>query len=244
MVIITGRNTVFEALRIGRRVKKIYLSERFQNNPKYKLLLNEANKRGVEVKFLKDEELKKISSKIKQGVAAEAEDFNYADFDSIIAETSKMTKSMIAFLDGLEDPQNLGNILRTAGFIGTSGIVIRKKRSVQVTPVVERISQGAALTVPVARVSNLRSAILKAKEASFWVVGLEADGDTIIKPEILPEKCAFVIGGEDTGISRLVKEECDFIMKIEGSGAVSSLNAASAFAIASYCWKLRILKNE
>jgi 23S rRNA (guanosine2251-2'-O)-methyltransferase len=244
MVILTGRNTVLEALRIGRRVRRIYLSLHFQNNPKYRLLLSEAKKKGVEVRILNDDELRRICPKIRQGIAAEAEDFSYADFDSILAENLKISKSMMAFLDGLEDPQNLGNILRTAGFIGASGIVLRKKRSVQVTPVVERISQGAALTVPVARVSNLRSAVLKAKEAGFWVVGLEADGDIILKPEALPEKCAFVIGGEDTGISRLVREECDYIVKIEGSGAVSSLNAASAFAVASYCWKLRVIKDE
>lgn len=243
MVLISGKNTVIEALKGRRKVFKIYVDERFIKDAKVSWIIEQAKSSGIPIKFFKSNDPRFQRSKIRQGVAAEVEDFSYVDFEGLLSETEKREDSLIVFLDGIEDPQNFGNIIRTSEFFGVQGIVIRKKRSVQVTPVVERISQGASSNVMIARVSNIARAIEKARKAGFFIIGLEEDSEKVLKPESFYKKTALVVGGENTGISRIVREKCDVLLKLAGMGKVGSLNAASAFAAACYCYMLRNLND-
>lgn len=240
MAFVTGKNTVIEALKSSRKVFRIFVVKSGLEDPKIAWILAKARTSGIPVTFLDKEEAGKLDFKIRQHVAAEVEDYKYADLRDILVRARSSRSSLVVFLDGVEDPQNFGNIVRTAEFFGSHGIVIRKKRSVQVTPVVERISQGAASRILISRVPNIARSIEMAKEEGFYVIGLEADGESILVPSEVPVKTAFVVGGENTGLSRLVREKCDAVMRIEGKGTINSLNVASAFAIACYCYSLGV----
>ena len=238
---ITGRNTVLEALKGKRRVYRLFILKRHKEKPQLKEIVKLAVDRKVPVEWV-DEGSKRLAYlHFKQGIAAEVEEFPYMDFDRLVDEASQNPAALLVVVDNLEDPQNFGNILRTAEFFGAGGVIIRKKRSVQVTPVVERISQGAASYLKIARVANLSKAIKRLKEAGFFVAGLDASAPLVLKPDVLELKTVLVVGGEDRGLSRLVKENCDALFKLEGTGKVGSLNAASAFAAAAYCYVLRKL---
>ncbi|MCX7831929.1 MAG: 23S rRNA (guanosine(2251)-2'-O)-methyltransferase RlmB [Actinobacteria bacterium] len=242
MALVAGKNTVIEALKGGRKVFKIIVEKGNHKDSKIFWILEFAREKKIPVVFVDRQEALKKGIKLKQGVAAEIEDFRYTDYDTLLELAEKQENSLLVILDNIEDPQNFGNIIRTAEFFGVSGIVIRKRRSVQVTPVVERISQGATSKVKISRVPNLASAIDKAKSKGFFVVGLDEDSKIILTPEKLEAKTLLVVGGEDRGISRLVKEKCEVLLRLEGPGSVGSLNAASAFAAACYCYVLREIK--
>lgn len=239
--VITGRNTVLEALKGERRVFRVFILKRYREKPQLKELVKLAENKGVPVEWVDEGSGRLEHLHFRQGIAAEVEEFSYTDFDNLIDDAIQSSSSLLVIVDNLEDPQNLGNILRTAEFFGAGGVIIRKKRSVQVTPVVERISQGAAGYLKIARVANLSQAIERLKEANIFVAGLDASAPLVLKPDMLELKTAIVIGGEDKGLSRLVKEKCDALFRLEGSGKVGSLNAASAFAAAAYCYILRKL---
>lgn len=242
MALVSGKNTVIEALKSNRRVFKIFIEKGIRRDAKISTILEVAREKNIPVLFVDYPEAFKKGVKLKQGIAAEVEEFRYTDFDALLEEIEKFDNSLLAILDNIEDPQNFGNIIRTAEFFNVSGIVIRKRRSVQVTPVVERISQGATSKIKICRVTNLANAIDKAKSIGFFVIGLDEDSEVVLTPEKLETKTVMVLGGEDRGISRLVKEKCDLLLKLEGSGSVGSLNAASAFAAACYCYVLRLIK--
>lgn len=244
MAFVTGKNTVIEALRGRRRVFRIFIEKHDIKDPKIAEILAKARSSDIPVSFISKEDAQRLGLKIKQHVAAEVEEYRYADIQEIFRRAGSKEASMIVFLDGVEDPQNFGNIIRTAEFFGADGIVIRKKRSVQVTPVVERISQGAASGILISRVPNIARSVEMAKNEGFYVIGLEADGREVLAPLAISRKTAFVLGGENTGLSRLVREKCDAVMRIEGKGTLNSLNVASAFAVACYCFYLGVCNEK
>lgn len=240
MEIITGRNTVLEAIRGSRRVRAVYVSKEQGGRGPLASVIREAEKRGIKVVYLDRQSMLKRFSTVKQHVVAEVSGFDYADFDDLLEKTQAEKNALIVFLDGIEDPQNLGNIIRTAEFFGASSVVIRKRRACGVTPVVERVAQGACAYLPVARVANIAAAVERAKESGFTVVAAYEDAKEPARPGSMPERCALVIGGEDTGVSRLVRERCDRLLSLPGKGNMTSINAASAFAVYAYLWRLRV----
>lgn len=241
LAFVTGKNTVLEALKGKRKVFKVIIFKEYFQDEKISEIYKEAKKRGVTVELIGKERAFELGLRVKQGVAAELEEYPYEDFEKLVSIASSKDSALLVFLDNLEDPQNFGNIIRTAEFFGALGIVIRKKRSVQVTPVVERISQGASSYLKIARVANISQSLKKVKEAGFFVIGLDEKAEETLTPEKFSKKTALVLGGEDKGLSRLTKENCDLLLKLKGSGKTTSLNAASAFSAACYCYVLKLL---
>ena len=156
------------------------------------------------------------------------------DIQALIAHSKTLAYPTLLLLDGLEDPRNFGAILRTAEATGVTGVVITKKRSVTVTDVVKKTSTGAADLVPIATVSNLNQTIAQLKQENFWIVGLEADGETRYTAVDYKLPTVLVIGGEGTGLSRLVRENCDMTVSIPMLGQITSLNVSVATAIILY----------
>lgn len=239
MAVVTGINTVLESLKSKRKVYRVFISHEALTNKRIEEIKNLARGKNVKVVTASLREIEEEFGRLKQHVAAEVEEFKYSDFDELLEMEVNSKNFCLVFLDGVVDPQNLGNIIRTAEFLGVGGVVIRKKRSAQVTPVVERISQGAASFIPVVRVANISISVKKVKEAGFVVIGAEADGEFSFDEVELPGKCAFVVGGEDTGISRIVRINCDYLVRIPGYGHTTSLNVASSIAILAYQWSIR-----
>jgi len=170
-----------------------------------------------------------------QGIAASVSPIEYTEFDDLITLLeSKKEKALVVILDKVEDPHNLGSIVRTAVCAGVDGIIIPKRRSSQITATVEKTSAGAVEQIPIVQVNNLNSAIEKLKDIGFWVVGAEADGDKNYFDIEYDMKCVLVLGGENQGISTLVKKNCDFLVKIPMPGNFNSLNVSNAASILIY----------
>ena len=173
-------------------------------------------------------------TKNHQGVIAIVPPFNYYNIEDILEYAkSKNEEPFIVMLDGIEDPHNLGSIIRTAEGAGVHGIIIPKRRSVGITSAVVRASAGAAGHLPVARVANIAQTIDALKKQNIWVVGTDISGELIYDAS-LTGSLALVIGNENEGISRLVREKCDFLVRIPMMGAMSSLNASVAAGVAMY----------
>lgn len=240
MEIITGRNTVLEAIRGRRSVRAVYVAKDHAASAPLSSLIKEAEEKGVRVVFLDRQTMEKRFGRIRQYVAAEVSEFAYADYDAVLEKLCEKKNALVVLLDGIEDPQNLGNIIRTAEFFGADAVVLRKKRACGVTPVVERIAQGACAYIPVARVANIGAAVEKAKEHGFTAVAAFEGAAQRAEPANMPQKCALVVGGEDSGVSRLVRERCDLLLSLPGTGHLNSINAASAFAVYAYLWRLAV----
>lgn len=234
--IITGKNTVMEALKSTRKVYCVFVSSERAGYKDLQDIISIARERGVSVKFSTISELERKFGRLKQHIAAKVEEFPYEDYDKILQKADIRKYSFFVFLDGVEDPQNLGSIIRTAEFLGADALIIRKDRAAQVTPVVERVSQGASTYLPIARVSNIARALEKAKKRDFFVVGGEEGAKESLSSIEPPSKCALVMGGEGTGLSRIVKHSCDFIISISRIGRTPSLNVSNAFAIFAFWW--------
>ncbi len=220
---VGGINSVAEALKSG-KVNKVYV-DKDTNNPRIREIIAMAKKRGIPVVYVPRSSLPKDS----RGIAADISPIKYVEIDYLIDKCLR-TGSFLLFLDSVEDPNNLGAVLRSAEFFGCAGVVIPKRRAVQVTDTVVRVSAGAALHLDIARVENMANALKKLKKFGVTVVGADLDGEDIINVDLSPP-VAIVIGGEDRGISRPVKKQCDFIAKIPGRGKVNSLNLSVAAGI-------------
>lgn len=234
--LLYGRQAVRETLRAGRRkIHKILIAEGTQEKGIVAEILSAAQERGIPCIQAKREKLEKVSGGANhQGLAAEVSPYPYAEFDSLPSARPGETP-LLLLLDELQDPQNLGSILRTAEAIGANGIIIPERRAVGVTPAVVHVSAGAAEHLRVARVKNLVRAIESLKERRIWVFGLENVPDAQIYTQAdLAVPLALVIGSEGTGLRRLVREKCDLLLRLPMRGRVSSLNAAVATSIVLY----------
>ncbi len=232
---IEGRNPVMEALKAGREIDKILVAKGAAEGS-IKKIIGMAKERGIPVQNVERNKLNEISeSDNHQGIIAMAAAHEYSSLEDIIeASKGKDKEPFVLLLDEIMDPHNLGSIMRTADAVGVDGIIIPKRRSVGLTAVVAKTSAGAIEYVPVAKVSNLSQAIDKLKAAGFWVAGADADGKQAHYEAKLGGAIALVIGNEGEGISRLIKEKCDFLVKIPMVGNVSSLNASVAAAVFMY----------
>ena len=230
--LIEGRNAVLETLRAGHAVDKVFVAEGAHLGD----VTAEAKKHGVPVVVCDRRKLDHMSpTGNHQGVVAQAAAQEYVSLDDIFRVAEERSEvPLIVVCDGIEDPHNLGAIIRSAETAGAHGVIIPKRRSVGLTAVVGKASAGALEYLPVARVSNLVSTIRDLQKAGVWVFGTAADGDTGLYAADLKGPAAIVIGNEGEGMSRLVSEACDFKVSIPMHGRISSLNASNAAAILLY----------
>lgn len=230
--IIYGRNAVTEALRAGKAVDTVYVQRGAGGLGKLIALAKEC---GAVVKDTSADKLDELAGGEKHGgVAAAMAAAEYAEVDDILAEAKRKGKPpFIIIADEIQDPHNLGAIIRTAEAAGADGIIIPKRRSVGLTATVFKTSAGAASYVRVARVSNLVDAIKQLKERGVWVYGADMDGEPFRKAD-MTGAVALVIGSEGSGLGRLVRENCDKIVSIDMYGSINSLNASVSAAILMY----------
>lgn len=232
--IIAGRNAVIEALRSGRIPDTIYLAdgELHGSIGKVKALAREA---GAVIKTASRKKLDELSPEVNhQGVVAICACASYATVEEILAVSkAKGTAPFLIIADEIEDPHNLGAILRTADAAGADGVIIPKRRSASLTAAVYKTSAGAASTVKVARVPNLAACIRELKDQGIWIYGAEMEGERFDRVDFCGA-AALVIGSEGRGLSRLVKEACDFLVTLPMNGQINSLNASVAAGILMY----------
>ena len=233
--LIYGKNPVTELLKSGSGVDTVLIAEGMAPAVAayYTALAKEA---GATVKRVHPNKLRLMTgTESHQGVAAFASEIEYATVEDLLAAAkAKGEPPFLVLSDGIEDPHNLGAVMRSALLCGAHGIVIPKRGGASVTPTVIKSSAGAAERLPVARVANLVSAIRELQKAGVWVFGTAADGDTALYQADLKGPAAIVIGNEGDGMSRLVAEACDFKVSIPMRGRISSLNASNAAAILLY----------
>lgn len=231
---IEGRNAVMEAFRAGKTIDRLFVLDGCQDGP-VKSIVREAKKGDTVISFVKKERLDQMSETGKhQGVIAYAAAYDYAEVEDILQiAKDKGEAPFILLLDGIEDPHNLGAIIRTANQAGVHGIIIPKRRAVGLTATVAKTSAGAINYTPVAKVTNLVQTIEQLKEQGLWFVCADMEGEVMYKQN-LTGPIGLVIGSEGEGVSRLVKEKCDFITKIPMYGNIDSLNASVAMGVLTY----------
>ena len=231
---IEGRNAVIEAYRSGKTIDKIYILDGCQDGP-VTTIRREAKKQGSLIKFVSRERLDQISETGKhQGVIAIAAAYKYSEMEDIFELAEARNEDPFVFvLDGIEDPHNLGAIIRTANAAGAHGVIIPRRRSAGLTDVVAKTSAGAVNYTPVARVTNLARTIEELKKKGIWFVCADMDGQEMYRLD-LKGPIGLVIGNEGKGVSRLVREACDYTASIPLFGEIESLNASVAAGVLAY----------
>ena len=231
---IEGRNAVLEAFRAGKTIDKVFLMDGCQDGP-IKSILREAKKTDAIIQFVTKERLDQLSDSQKhQGVIAFAAAYEYAQVDELLDIAKKKGEApFLILLDNIEDPHNLGAILRTANVVGAHGVIIPKRRASGLTATVAKTSAGAINYTPVAKVTNLTKTIQELKEKGMWFVCADMAGTSMYKLD-LKGPIGLVIGNEGDGVSKLVKENCDFIASIPVKGEINSLNASVATGVLAY----------
>lgn len=231
---IEGRNSVIEAYRSGRTIDKLFVQEGLHDGP-VNTVLREAKKAGTIINYVTKERLNEMSETgHHQGVIAQAAAFEYAEVEDILKKAEEAGEPpFVIVLDGIQDPHNLGAIIRTACLAGAHGVIIQKRRAAGLTPVAVRASAGAVNYVPVARVVNIGATIDKLKEKGIWFVCADMGGKVMYDLD-LKGPIGLVVGSEGEGAGRLVKEKCDFTAAIPMKGAIDSLNASVAAGVLMY----------
>lgn len=231
---IEGRNAVLEAFRSGKTIDKLYVLEGCQDGA-IQSVLREAKKQDTIIQPIKKERLQQISVTGKhQGVIAYAAAYEYAQVDDILKIAQEKGEAPFLFLlDNIEDPHNLGAMIRTANLVGAHGVIIPKRRAVGLTATVAKTSAGALNYTPVAKVTNLGNTIDALKKEGLWFVCADMEGEEMYSLD-LKGPIGMVIGNEGEGVSRLVKEKCDFVASIPMQGNIDSLNASVAAGVLSY----------
>ena len=233
--IIEGRNAVIEALRAGTAVDKVYIAKG-ETDATLGHIASTARGKGIVVVEADRRKLDAMSvTHSHQGVIAVAAVREYASVSDILQSArDKGEPPLVVVCDELSDPHNLGAVIRTAEAAGAHGVIIPKRRSAGLTAIVAKTSAGAVSYLPVARVANLTALLKELKEEGLWVFGTAADGSTSLYQADLKGPAAIVIGSEGNGMSRLVREQCDFLVSIPMRGQVNSLNASAAAAVVLY----------
>lgn len=232
--LIEGRNAVIEAFRAGKTIDKLYILDGCQDGPMM-TVRREAKKAGTFVKYVDKDRLDQMSETGKhQGVIATIAAYEYAEVEDILAIARQKNEAPFVFLlDNVEDPHNLGAIIRTANLAGAHGVIIPKDRAVGLTATVARTSAGALNYTPVARVTNLARTIEDLKKEGMWFVCADMDGAQMYDLN-LTGSIGLVIGNEGSGVGRLVKEKCDMVASIPMKGDIDSLNASVAAGVLAY----------
>ena len=239
--IIEGRNAVLEAIKAGLPLDKVFIAKgEVDSNLRYiASLARESGSVVVEVDKRKLDSMSMTKSphgvKSHQGVMAVSAEMEYSTIDDILENAEKSDKSaLVVICDCISDPHNMGAIIRTCEAVGAHGVIIPKRRSVGLNTIVAKASSGAIYHLPVARVSNISAAIKELKKSGFWIFGTATDGNSSLWETDFSVPCAIVIGSEGEGISRLVSENCDYLVSIPMFGKISSLNASVSAAIMLY----------
>ena len=232
---IEGRNPVTEAIKSGRTIDKI-LVQSGEKNGSIRKIIALAREKKIVISEVDRARLDKLSeTKSHQGVIAFAAAKEYSTIEEILELAKEKGESpFVIIADDLNDPHNLGSIIRTANAAGAHGVIIPKRNSVGLSPVVDKTSAGALEFTKVARVSNLASAIDTLQKANVWLVAADMDGDKTIYEHDFSGGVGIVVGSEGKGVSRLVKEKCDFVVRIPMNGQINSLNASVAASLMIY----------
>ena len=233
-LVIEGRNAVLEAFRSGRTIDKVFVLDGCQDGP-VRTIIREAKKHGSILNFVGKERLAQLSQTGRhQGVIAYAAAYDYAEVEDMLKLAEERGEDpFLILLDGIEDPHNLGAIIRTANIAGAHGVIIPRRRAVGLTATVAKTSAGALNYTPVAKVTNLAKTMEELKEKGIWFVCADMDGEEMYSLD-LTGPIGLVIGNEGEGVSRLVKETCDFTAGIPMKGEINSLNASVAGGVLAY----------
>ena len=221
---VCGKNVVREYLNSDEKIKGAIVFENFNDEEILKKLRLKTNN----IKYVRKQEIDRMTKENHQGIIINVEDFEYADIDDL-----KKDDALVVILDHIEDPHNFGAIIRTCEAAGVTGIIIPKNRCVEVNATVIRTSVGASKYVPIVEVTNLTNTINELKKDGFWVVGTDMDGTNYTEIDYKGKTC-LIIGNEGNGMSRIVRENCDFIATIPMNGKINSLNASVAAGIVIY----------
>lgn len=231
---IEGRNAVLEALRAGKPIDKLYVLDGCPDG-QVRTIIREAKKGDTIINYVKKERLDQLSETgHHQGVIAMAASYEYATVEDILEKAREKGEAPFIFvLDNIEDPHNLGAMIRTANLAGAHGVIIPKRRAVGLTPTVARTSAGAINYTPVAKVTNLKQTMEQLKKEGMWFVCADMDGTPYYQMD-LKGPMGLVIGNEGEGVSRLIKETCDFVASIPMKGDIDSLNASVAAGVLAF----------
>ena len=232
---VEGRNSVLELLESGKDINKIYITKGEKHGSISKIIAKAKENRIIIVEKDKKQMQEIAQTENYQGVIAIVPPYEYCQIDDILKDAKQKNEDpFIIILDGIEDPHNLGSIIRTAETAGVNGIIIPKRRAAQVNSTVNKVSAGAVEHMKIARVNNITDAINELKEKGLWICGTDINTDKIYYNQNLKGSLAIVIGNEGKGISQKVKNNCDFLVKIPMKGKVTSLNAAVSTGIIIY----------
>lgn len=232
---IAGRHPVIEAIKSGRTIHKLWIADSAQKH-QIAPVLTEAKQNGLIVQYVDKKKLDQLVPQMQhQGVVAQVAAYDYAEVEDILARAREKGETpFIIVLDEIEDPHNLGSILRSADCTGVHGVIIPKRRSVGLTATVAKTSVGAMEYVPVARVTNIAQTLKELKDAGIWIAGADGTAPKNVYDTDLTLPLAIVIGNEGKGIGRLIKETCDFLVKLPMFGQINSLNASVAASVLMY----------
>ena len=231
--LIAGRNAVIEALRAKKPIDKIYILDGCKDGT-IRTIIREVKKTDAILKFVDKERLKQLTNEQHQGVVAIAAAYEYSSIQDMFDKAEEKGEAPFFFLlDGIEDPHNLGAIIRTANLAGAHGVIIPKNRAAGLTPTVAKTSAGAIHYTPVAKVTNLVRTMEELKEKGMWFVCADMDGE-VMYHQNLTGPIGLVIGNEGSGVSRLVKKNCDFTASIPMKGDIDSLNASVAAGVLAF----------
>ena len=233
--IVAGRNAVFEALSSKRPVNKIFIKMGLQGGSLGKILAT-AQDAAIPVEYVQAEKLDRMAPGIRhQGIVALASPIAFSSLETVLERAaSRKEMPFLLLLDELQDPQNVGALIRSADAAGVHGVLLPRRRSCPLNMVVAKISAGAVNYVPVVQIGNIVQTLRNLKEQGFWVVGADMDGESLYFETDLDRPLVLVVGAEGKGIGRLVKENCDMLVRIPMQGGVNSLNASAAGAILLY----------
>ena len=232
--ILEGRNAVLEAFRAGRTIDKLYILDGCREGA-INSIVREAKKQDTVISYISKDKLNQMSESGKhQGVIAHASAYSYAELDDIFDAADKKGEAPFIFiLDEIEDPHNLGAIIRTANLCGAHGVIIPKRRAATITPTVVKASAGAINFTPVVKVTNIAKTIDELKDRGMWFACADMDGELMYDCN-LTGSIGLVIGNEGHGVSRLVRERCDYVVSIPMNGDIDSLNASVAAGVLAY----------
>jgi len=237
---VEGRNAVSELLASDRRVTRLFVLDGARSGDPLDLLRMSARAKGIRVEPVSRKELDRMSERgAHQGVIALVEPFRYAKLDAVLAAAAEKPSSLVIVLDHVNDPGNLGAVVRTAEVVGADGVIIPKDRAAAMTPSALKAAAGAAEHMPICRESNIVQCLTLLKGAGYWVAGASEKAATEAWDAPLEGRIALVMGAEGSGLARLTERECDLLVSLPVRGHVSSLNVSAATAVLAYEWLRR-----